>query len=28
MLRIYETADIKVPSHELRLAWVKTIPEA
>ena len=28
MLRMYETADIKVPSHELRLAWVKTIPEA
>lgn len=27
MRRIHETADIKVPSHELRLAFVKTIPE-
>ena len=28
MVRIYETADIRVPSHELRLAWVKSIPES
>ena len=27
MLRIHEMADIKLPSHELRLAWVKSIPE-
>jgi len=27
MLRISELADIKLPSHELRLAWVKAIPE-
>ncbi len=27
MRRIHEIAAIKVPSHELRLAWVKTIPE-
>ncbi len=27
MSRIHEMADIKLPSHELRLAWVRSIPE-